>query len=135
MKSLKLVRFLEGPGIGTFGILHGQGFACFTVERPWRNNEVNISCIPVGDYMCERDKMGRHQVYRILDVPGRTAIEFHAANKASELQGCIGLGESHGAVDGMIQVQESGSAIYRLIAYCGDGRFALKIRSNTNEKL
>jgi len=37
---------------GTEGILTVPelGFACFTLELPWRGNRPNVSCIPPGTY-------------------------------------------------------------------------------------
>ena len=60
-----------------------------TLELPWRNNEVSISCIPAGFYRFARDTHGRFQWFRILFVPGRTDIEMHLGTKPSHSQGCI----------------------------------------------
>ena len=64
-----------------------------TLERPDLNNTPNISCIPKGTYKVKRDKLGRHQYYAVQDVPNRTFIEIHEANRVDQLQGCIALGE------------------------------------------
>ena len=60
-----------------------------TIELPWRDNQVSISCIPPGIYKFKRDHYGRHQWWSILDVPGRTHIEIHQGSKPSHSQGCI----------------------------------------------
>lgn len=63
---------------------------CHTIERPWLDNKTNISCIPAGLYKISSTvspKFG--DTYKVRDVPHRTHILFHKANKASELQGCI----------------------------------------------
>lgn len=60
-----------------------------SIELPWNNNKVGISCIPKGKYYVERDKTGKHQWFRVKDVPGRTFIEIHEGHKPSHSQGCI----------------------------------------------
>lgn len=64
---------------------------CYTIELPWRNNEVNRSCIPEGTYVLRRrySKKFRWHI-EIKDVPGRSYILIHPANHAArELKGCI----------------------------------------------
>lgn len=60
-----------------------------TIELPWRNNEVGESCIPEGRYLVKRDKHGRHAWFKIMDVKGRTAIEWHIGTKPEHSEGCI----------------------------------------------
>ena len=66
-----------------------DGFEMFSLELPWLNNRPYVSCIPEGEYFFMRDTHGRHTYFRVLNVPGRSAIEFHPANNTSQLQGCI----------------------------------------------
>lgn len=77
---------------GTFGVMIGmsdQMILCVTLEKNWRNNEQNISCIPPGLYHCEwNPKQG---VFEVLDVPGRTEIQIEGFNYESESLGCIGV--------------------------------------------
>lgn len=60
-----------------------------TLEKPWRNNRKNRSCIPEGIYTIERNTTGKHQFYGVTNVPSRTFIEIHPANKQDQLAGCI----------------------------------------------
>ena len=60
-----------------------------TLERPWADNEPNISCIPAGFYKFMRDTHGRFQWFRVLCVHERTNIEFHEGSKPSHSEGCI----------------------------------------------
>ena len=60
-----------------------------TLERPWLDNQPNISCIPAGHYKFTRDTHGRFQWFRVLDVPNRTDIEFHTGTKPEHSEGCI----------------------------------------------
>lgn len=64
---------------------------CYTIELPWRNNEVNRSCIPEGTYVLRRRYSKKfHWHIEITDVPGRSYILIHPANHAArELKGCI----------------------------------------------
>jgi len=66
-----------------------NGEMLFSLELPWLNNRPYVSCIPEGEYFFMRDTHGRHTYFRVLNVPGRSAIEFHPANNTSQLQGCI----------------------------------------------
>ena len=78
---------------GTLGKVWVGDWSCYTVERPWKNNQANVSCIPEGDYKCEPFTGTRFQdVVQILDVPDRTFILFHVANFPHDVEGCIGLG-------------------------------------------
>ena len=72
------------PGILRFP----SGFAVTTLERPWLDNKVNVSCIPKGTYRVQRDRHG-HTWFKILDVEGRSAIEIHEGYKVSHSAGCI----------------------------------------------
>ena len=73
----------------------------YTIERPWLDNQVGISCIPTGIYYCERDMyyggdgVGGKRDYPcfiVKDVPGRTEIKIHIANYVKDIIGCIGVG-------------------------------------------
>lgn len=69
------------------------------VERPWKNNLPNISCIPEGEYRCIRvasPKFG--DTFKILDVRGRENCLFHWGNLSTDSEGCIIVGESFGTV-------------------------------------
>lgn len=69
-------------------------FKAWSVENPWEYNQRNVSCIPEGHYRLKYvdglHKRGAEWV--ILDVLNRSSIEFHVANTADDVEGCIGLG-------------------------------------------
>lgn len=96
-----LMRFDSTPA-AMFGRLedaeHHQ--IAVTVERPWLNNAGDVSCIKAGGYrVAMRDSVKHHgQVYGVQNVPDRSNIEIHPANLASQLLGCIALGQSFGHV-------------------------------------
>lgn len=66
-------------------------YICKTIELPWKQNALRVSCIPEGRYrVLDRfsAKFGRH--FHIVDVPNRSFILIHPANNAlKELAGCI----------------------------------------------
>lgn len=110
MSALILERWAEHPVHGAFGeVFHNDRHICFTVERPWANNAANISCIPSGIYRLEQTTrmdgsmafaLVNHDlnVYRyhgdMPDSTGRFAILIHPANWMTDVQGCIGPGET-----------------------------------------
>ena len=107
-----LERFAWTP-TATFGRLHlAGGVEVFTVERPWLDNEVNVSCIPEGRYEMRRGTFrGKYEDLELVEVPGRSAIEVHVANLASELRGCIAPGMRLGVVEGEWAVVASRQAL------------------------
>ena len=78
----------------TYGVLVSNDIPlCVTLERPWINNQNNVSCIPEGTYKVSKfDSPSKGKVFLLHDVPNRTMIEIHAANTINDLLGCIGVG-------------------------------------------
>lgn len=79
------------PG-GTNGELYHLGtLVCYTIELPWRDNEVQRSCIPEGRYRLRRRCSKRYGWHLLVaGVPGRSLILVHPANDAGkELRGCL----------------------------------------------
>jgi len=100
-------------------VLTVAGFACYTLELPWLENRKGKSCIPEGTY---RARFGIHyndaSPYRcieLFDVPGRSEIEIHIANKPSDLLGCIAPGRKLGGLDGERAVLASKAALQKLL--------------------
>ena len=92
----------------TVGKLFIDGeLTCNTMEKPWDDNQANISCIPSGVYElnpCVSPKFGKTYCVENeklgVSLSGntkRTHILFHKANMESELQGCIAPVMSFGA--------------------------------------
>lgn len=91
-----LIRQASTPQ-GTFGALFDKEKKqlCVMVERPWLDNQPRISCIPTGSYTVQRyESPSKGPVFSVLDVPGRSDIEIHAANWFFQLEGCIAVGDS-----------------------------------------
>ena len=79
---------------GTLGKLTIDDWSCYTIERPWKNNAPNVSCIPEGTYACQPFSGNRFQdVIQVMDVPDRTFILIHVANFPHDIEGCIGVGD------------------------------------------
>ena len=111
MKQLKLVRvaYIED---GTFGVLFDEDTPfCLTLEREWRGNERNVSCIPTGIYSCGRiisPKFGN--TFKVRNVPGRSHILFHKGNIEDDSHGCVILGEEYGKHKDKVAILSSGRA-------------------------
>ena len=101
----------------TLGRLEFEGFKCWTVEPPWLDNAVNVSCVPDGEYnMIRHDspKFGEN-VWMLEDVPGRSYILIHAGNTAKDVTGCIALGEGlRTGADGVTSSRKALSAFDKL---------------------
>lgn len=105
--TLLLERFAYTP-VGTFGKLFCDelDFDCYTIERPWINNEKMISCIPEGSYTLRwhtSPTFGKVLAFSgngvtIASTPTskRSAILIHPANTIDDLKGCVGLGTTLG---------------------------------------
>ncbi|MBL4837454.1 MAG: hypothetical protein JKY34_07730 [Kordiimonadaceae bacterium] len=99
--KLTLKRFHDsGSAVRGLFFINGAQ-TCFTVERPWVDNAVGISCIPEGSYLIKPKTYGKFGTLEnpalwLQDVPGRTHILIHGANRAEQLQGCIAPGVSCG---------------------------------------
>ncbi len=108
------------------GELHVPGFHTFaTIERPWLDNERNISCIPEGIYDCVPHNGTKFKnVWRLKNVPDRSAILIHVGNYASDVHGCIAVGKWL-STDGYM-VQSSAQAINELRGYLPE-TFQIKI--------
>lgn len=81
---------------GVFGVLIGNDNLpiCVTLENPWLNNQVNISCIPFGRYICYLHLSDKFKIttFMVGAVPNRSAIIFHAGNTIKDTLGCILVG-------------------------------------------
>lgn len=105
MPDVLLERF-ETSDHGTVGRVFVEGVPfSFCMEPPWRNNQPNISCIPVGQYRCVWHKSPKYGwVYLVTNVPGRGFILIHPGNLGgntlkgfkTHTKGCLLLGQRFG---------------------------------------
>lgn len=111
-----------------------SGGAIYTLELPWMDNAIGVSCIPEGEYIVDRDYTGRHKWFRFRDqeVHPRSAIEIHPATYLHHLQGCIAPAmRLHGDGEEVRTIQ-SREACERLLDWFEDDSFYLRITSNAN---
>lgn len=125
MVYLERFAYLES---GTIGRMWAGDWNCYTIERPWKNNQPNVSCIPEGDYKCQPFSGTRFKdVVQIMDVPNRTYILFHVANFPHDLHGCIGVGDrfvSDALEPAVYNSKKTLSAFFDVVGY----EFDLKIK-------
>ncbi|MEN8171432.1 MAG: DUF5675 family protein, partial [Chloroflexota bacterium] len=97
MKTLVLRRVATGDK-GTFGcILYLDIPFALTLELRWLNNRRRKSCIPAGNYKCNRvDSPKFGNTFEITNVPGRSHILFHKGNLDEDSLGCVLVGEQFG---------------------------------------
>lgn len=80
----------------TFGVIIDESIPfALTLEKPWKDNQHDISSIPSGEYLVRktiRIKFGL--TFEVLQVPNRDGILIHKGNFSQDTHGCILLGES-----------------------------------------
>jgi hypothetical protein len=101
------------------------------LERPWKHNQRNESCIPAGDYLAvflPQTDSGKYQnIYQLQSVPGRSDILIHAGNLVEHSRGCLLIGMSRGTQDGKPAVLDSLAALAALLEITQRQNFWLKI--------
>jgi hypothetical protein len=127
---------------GTEGLIVAPGFACYTLELPWRENRSNISCIPEGEYKCEIRRSPKFGlVYWVKKVPKREFILIHSGNFAgdvsrgwkSHVNGCILLGLQMGFIAGQRAVINSRIAVVKFVDSLQYEPFNLRISGGVDE--
>ena len=128
---VELIRLETGPS-GTLGVLLIQKkIFAVTLEPPDRLNKTNISHIPSGQYICDRQRSPRYgNTFLVRDVPGRSHILFHAGNVVEDTQGCILLGSTVGKLRSSARAVLNSGATFTayMAALEGHDRFHLTIR-------
>ena len=104
LRHAELTRFSTSLEHGTFGVLCWRDDplpVCLTLEDPWRWNRSFVSCIPAGEYVCQRFDSPTHGSTHIVTlVRDRTYILFHRGNVDDHTEGCILLGNRFGTLSG-----------------------------------
>jgi hypothetical protein len=90
-------------------------FTAVSLERGWRDNASNVSCVPLGQYPCvlEYSPRFKKDLWELKNVPNRSECKFHSANYWFQLNGCIALGSSLADInkDGYNDVANSGNTM------------------------
>lgn len=140
-----IIRRKKGQPWGTPGTLRSdRGFACDTLELPWKNNQRGVSCIIADTYMgwvWQSPTMGR-AVVRLEDKHGRRDCLIHNGNWAgdtsiddnidgkpdfvTQIHGCTEVGQGFGMIvrpDGTPQmgILSSKPTLALLVAHLGAG--------------
>jgi hypothetical protein len=95
LPMIEITRFALLPDRTLGKAVYGE-HVFWTIEKPWKDNQPFISCIPEGYYRLGRRNSPRFgpNVWEVLEVPNRTHILLHVANTADDVVGCIGFGSS-----------------------------------------
>lgn len=112
MLNLLRVSFSENGVLGVL-LLNGAPL-CFTIEKPWKNNNHFISCVPEGTYKVKRvnhRKFG--ETYEVTNVPNRAGIFFHCGNYSAETEGCILIGDGANGKKELPVINDSRNAMAR----------------------
>jgi len=130
LKLFSIVR-TAADDYGVWGVFkfNGSPFA-LTGERPWKNNRVNVSCIPAGFYMVRWRKRANGQwAYEIRGVPGRSGILLHKGTfPLKNSKGCTLVGESFGRKGKETTLDMSGAGYDEFIRLAGpDPEISLEI--------
>ena len=105
----------EDVTLGVLNVGHHKHLPIYTLEKPWKDNQRNISCIPHGVYKIrDYTSLKYKSVFEICNVPNRSKILFHVGNYENETQGCIlpGLGTQY--YGNQLMVTRSGDAMRAL---------------------
>lgn len=115
MENVYLTR-IASNSVGMYGaIAYNNNALCVTVERPWLDNQSDISCIPAGKYLFNKYQSATNgQTWITQDVPGRDNIEIHAANVPAQVEGCCAVGLYFTQFDGVMGVAASQATMQKL---------------------
>ena len=94
----------ENQTLGTLKILGDNNlplFSSLSLERGWRDNKSNVSCIPRGVYkvVLEYSPRFKRDLWEIKGVENRSECKFHSANFWHQLNGCVALGRVTNYID------------------------------------
>lgn len=125
---MRLERYSYAPDC-TLGVLTLVDFECFTLELPWLGNRVGRSCVPEGRYALHRRPYwgGGYEVLGLREVPARSDILIHIANRPSELRGCIAPGLRVGVLGRERAVLQSKLAFTEIMRRVGPGVSSIEI--------
>jgi len=138
MKNFTLKR-LKSDDQGIFGILSDGIFTRYVIELPWRDNQSNLSCIPLGEYLVTpytSRKFGN--VHLLTNVLQRSFILLHTGNYAGDTtkgflthsHGCILLGRKCGILKNQKAVLLSRMAMNDFNRYIGKEKFKLSVKGD-----
>lgn len=136
---LTRLHHLPGRTLGALDVQAGDGrtYVLSTLELGHVDadgdglTDRGVSRIPAGVYdVVPHDSAKYPGVWRLLGVPGRTAILIHGGNFPRHTRGCILVGLRHADVDGdgVVDVAASRAAVRLLREIIPARRFVLTVR-------
>ena len=128
---VEIIRLEEDFLHGTFGVLKiDKAVFCVTLEPPDRLNKQNVSSIPAQQYECYHIVSPKYgETFKVMNVPHRADILFHAGNIAVDTGGCILLGQYFGKLKGDRAVLNSGATFKNFMRVMqGEDYFHLTIK-------
>jgi len=137
MKTVEILRtYLEKETLGTltsFDENQNIIYTCKTLELPWLNNKVRVSCIPEGEYSVIQLPPNKHfpyKYYHVQNVKGRSEICIHRGNFKQEVLGCIMLGKNHVDInkDGLLDIEKTTITMNEFTDVMGSAKFKLIIK-------
>jgi hypothetical protein len=132
--SVTLLRLQDDDKFGTLGalLINGQVF-CSTIEPPDRANQAGKSSVPTGQYLCRRyqSKRFKRELFKLTNVPNRTACAIHSGRQVEHTQGCILLGQYWDKLRYDRQLMNTGRTLGKFMqTMAGIDRFLLTIKNS-----
>ncbi|TWP30516.1 hypothetical protein ETU09_00515 [Apibacter muscae] len=120
-------KFEKVQTLGELELYNNQNqliYKCKTLELPWKNNQLRVSCIPEGIYQVNprtSAKFKKH--FHVVPTEPRSYILIHAGNYYTDIQGCILVGTAYSDInkDGYLDVVNSKVALNRLLGLAPKG--------------
>ena len=140
-----LTRYGSTP-FGTLGELKVSGHKFYTIEKPWRDNQPMVSCVPLGEYSLiwlptttsVPSEYNGHTWYLEGETVGldagrkaRSRCCIHVGNVDDDVQGCIAIGMGLGYIDKRWAVTGSRVAMSVLLDVVGPIHTELVITTTT----
>lgn len=84
--------------------VEGTNISGYTLELPWRNNQTDISAIPLGEYQAILDESPskNYLILRLMNVESRENVLMHGGNIPRDTKGCLLVGRNRDVRNEMI---------------------------------
>lgn len=118
--------FLDKQTTGLFKLIDDDNCLVkewHSLELGWKDNQVEVSCIPEGSYKAKKhDSPKFGESLWLQNVPNRSEILAHKGNYYTDILGCILIGKNLVDInsDGYKDVTSSGDSIKELMSLLND---------------